>query len=93
MLWATEAFNRSAASAKVGIIFPLEVFYEGRPSLLLPFSQLAYRRVPQQRETDPLGATVFSLTFSLDHGRDYYKVTNVMLGMVVYTRDVTRHQT
>ena len=49
LLWASEYFNRSASAPNDGCLSPHEIFYGNcPPSLLLPFFQPAYHRVPRQ---------------------------------------------
>ena len=47
LLWASECYNRAAASVNHEWLSPHEIFYGSRPRLpLLPFLQPAYHRVP-----------------------------------------------
>ena len=49
VLWASEGFNRSATTANSGMLFPYEVFFEGRPPIpALPSCKPAYHHVPRR---------------------------------------------
>ena len=92
LLWVWECFNRSAAAANDGWLSLHEIFYGNRPPLLLlPFSQSAYHRVPQQHKSDPLARLCYFLNFGYNHGHDCHKLLNAETGKVVFSRNVTWH--
>ena len=90
LLWASECYNRVAASVNGECLSPHEVFYGSRPRLpLLPFLQPAYHRVPRQRKTDPRDCMCYFLNFGYYHGRDCYRLLDAETGRVACSRDVT----
>ena len=90
VLWASEGFNRSATAANNGMLSPHEVFYGGRPPLLiLPLCKPAYHCVPRQSKMDQARPWFF-LNFGYNHGTYFFKVTET--GRVVHSRDFTWYQ-
>ena len=69
-------------------------FYEGQPSMpSLAFVQPACRCVPQQLKTDPRARPYFFLNFDYNYGCDCSMILDATTEMVVYSRDVTWHET
>ena len=92
LLWASECFNRSANAANDGWFSPYEAFNGNHPPLpLLPFSQLAYHRVPRQHKSDPRARLCYFLDFDYNHGHDCHKLLDAEKGKVVFSCDVTWH--
>ena len=59
VLWASEGFNRSATTAKSGMLSPHEMFFGDSPTMqILPFCKPAYHRVPRRSKMDPRRACV-----------------------------------
>ena len=93
VLWASEGFNRSAATANSGMLSPHEIFFGSRPLMpLLPFCKPAYHRIPRQTKMDRQARPCFFLNFGYNHGSDCFKVMDAETGRIVHSRDVTWHQ-
>ena len=93
VLWASEGFNRSAATANSGMLSPHEVFFGSRsPMPILSFCKSAYHGIPRQTKMDRQARPCFFLNFGYNHGSDCFKVMDVETGRIVHSRDVTWHQ-
>ena len=93
VLWASEGFNGSATTANSGMVSPHEVFFGGRPPMLvLSFCKPAYHRVPRQSKMDRQARPCYFLNFGCNHGSDYFEVMDAETGRIVHSRDVTWHQ-
>ena len=69
LLWALDRYNRAATSVNEAWLSPHESFYGSRPRLLLLlFLQLACRRVPRQRKTDPQAGMCCFIKFGIITG-------------------------
>ena len=92
LLWASDRYNRAATSVNEEWLSPHERFYGSRPRLLLLlFLQLAYRRVPRQRKTDPQAGMRCFIKFVYNHGRGCYRLLDAETGRVAYSGDVIWH--
>ena len=92
LLWALDRYNRAATSVNEAWLSPYESFYGSRPRLLLLlFLQLAYRRVPRQRKTDPQAGMCCFIKFGYNHGRGCYRLLDAETGRVAYSGDVIWH--
>ena len=69
-----------------------EVFYGGDPHCRYFHSSSQHITAFLSSGRLPLGATVFSPSFSYNHGRDCNKVISAITGTVVYLRDVAWNQ-
>ena len=93
VLCASEGFNRSATTAKSGMLSPYEIFYGSRPPMpTLPFYKPAHQRIPRHGKLDRQARLCYFLNFRYNHGSDCVKIMDAETGRIVHSRDVTWHQ-